>query len=203
MGAPWQGGVQIIEPHKEAGKLWKHPVKAKSGLEVAYYPNFSRFFGLVQLIFSYQGGLWFLIEGLEGAEKQRFGRVPWQNRIIPNWAYLRTKANGTSASSLKSRLEVFSPDDIGAFVSPRQTRTSHLGLLFDFTGAQLTMVVYRTTMCLTPNRSMSSLETSTATADRRHCSAVPSTSSLGACAHPLRFGATVVAGSTQPRRTSQ
>ena len=112
MGGPWQGGVQIIEPQKEAGKLRKCPVRTKSGLEIAYYPNFSRFFGLVQLIFSYQGRLWFLIERLEGAEKQRFGRAPWQNRIIPNWAYLRTKTNGASAASLKSRLEVFSLDDI-------------------------------------------------------------------------------------------
>jgi len=138
-------------------------VKTKSCLKLAYYPNFSRFFGLVQLIFSYQGKLWFLIERLESAEKQRLGRAPWQNRIIPNWAYLRTKANSTSASSLKSRLEVFSLGDIGhvSVITP-QARTSYLGLLFDFTGAQLTMIVYRTTMCLAPNRRMSSLETSTA-----------------------------------------
>jgi hypothetical protein len=76
MGAKWQDGVMLIVRHEKAGQLRNHSVNTKPGLQIAYYPNCKRIFGIVQLIFSYQGKLWLLVEKLEGATKSpKFGRL--------------------------------------------------------------------------------------------------------------------------------
>jgi len=119
-GAPWQDGVQLVDPVPEAGKVRRYPRQTETGLVIGYHPNERRVFGLLQLIFEYAGGLWLLVEQLEGAHKNtgtghKAKKAPdWQNKIIPNWPHLRTLTDtkGTTPRALSTRLVVFSIDSV-------------------------------------------------------------------------------------------
>ena len=106
MGSPWQDGVVFIEANELAGRLQKHPVTTtQTKLRLDFYPDADRRFGIVHLIFELNGGLWLLLEVLEGAEK---GKKPaWQSSVIPNWAHLQTKSTKNGAPcALSNRLQV-------------------------------------------------------------------------------------------------
>ena len=113
MGAPWQDGVMLLDPAHDAGQCRRNKFTTKSGLDIAYEPSARRVFGIVQLIFTYAGTLWLLVEKLEG-EENRNKLPPWQSRIIPNWTHLRTltTTRENAPASLSARLEVFPLDNV-------------------------------------------------------------------------------------------
>ena len=106
MGSPCQDGVVFIEANELAGRLRNNPVTTtQTKLRLDFYPDADRRFGIVHLIFELNGGLWLLLEVLEGAEK---GKTPaWQSSVIPNWAHLQTKSTKNGAPcALSNRLQV-------------------------------------------------------------------------------------------------
>jgi hypothetical protein len=142
MGEPWQDGVVVIEGEEDPGKLLpqRNRVLTQSNIEIARTPNGTRKFGLLQLIFEYEGELLLLIETLEGAnvtkDKRRKKRmqVKWQNPIIPNWHHLRTMTTKKSnhPAALSRRLDVFPADCMErvVVVTPDPNQPSHEALRY-------------------------------------------------------------------------
>jgi len=111
----------IVEQEDNPGAILrkKGHVLTQSGIEIARTPNATRVFGIVQLIFVYDGGLFLLIEALEGANvtkdkrKKKRMQLKWQSAIIPNWHHLRTETTKAgTVTALSRRLHIRPLDSV-------------------------------------------------------------------------------------------
>jgi hypothetical protein len=113
LGAPWQDGVMVLEQNPNAGDTRHCEQVTQTGLRIFYEADAERSFAIVHLMFQFGGKLWLLLEMLEGADNNRT-KPPWQNRIIPNWAHLRTQtgSRGNAPLSWSTRLQVLHVDSV-------------------------------------------------------------------------------------------